>query len=51
MLVEANYDLNSPEAQAIMRQAVNAEITGKSKGSGSSTSVTIDAGSLAKATG
>ena len=29
MLVEANYDLNSPEAQAIMRQAVNAEITGK----------------------
>lgn len=29
MLVEGGYDLNSPEAQAIMRQAASAEITGK----------------------
>lgn len=50
-LQEAGYVQGSPEFIAKMREIVQADITGKSKGSGSSTSVTIDAGSLAKAMG
>ena len=50
-LQEAGYVQGSPEFIAKMREIVQADITGKAKGSGSSTSVTIDAGSLAKAMG
>lgn len=50
-LIAAGYTPDSPEFQAKMRQIIEADITGKAKGSGSSTSVTIDAGSLAKAMG
>lgn len=50
-LIAAGYTPESPEFQAKMRQIIEADITGKAKGSGSSTSVTIDAGSLAKAMG
>ena len=50
-LIAAGYAPDSPEYQAKMRQIIEADITGKAKGSGSSTSVTIDAGSLAKAMG
>ena len=50
-LIAAGYAPDSPEFQAKMRQIVEADITGKAKGSGSSTSVTIDASSLAKAMG
>lgn len=51
MLVEAGFEPNTPQFQAKMYEALQADITGKAKGSGSSTSVTIDAGSLAKAMG
>jgi len=51
MLVDAGYTPGTPEFQAAMVKAAQAELTGKAKGDGSTTNVTIDAGSLAKAMG
>lgn len=51
MLVDAGYTPGTPEFQAAMVKAAQAELTGKAKGDGSTTNVTIDAGSLGKALG
>ena len=51
MLTERGLVPGTPEFQAEMTKAFNADIIGKARGDGSTTNVTIDAGSLAKAMG